>query len=221
MTDCIEECAPFVITPHRGLYRGSTMVAETSNLTHDECFGRRKRKKWEQYWEYHESLVTDDKLTEMQHSFHTNRNGSLNMRNAEVALKHKNFSRTPSLNWRIQNVIGVHNAGYAIFYSNVMKYLGIEQSKPMIEWLNNKDKMKIFKKRLREMPINKRKRVYKRENKCKEELMKDRMKDPKIGTYGSGIGVHGKPPQKRKINVRKNVIVVVESNIITKVILCA
>ena len=125
------------------------------------------------------------------------------MWNTEVAPKHKNFLRTSPLNWRIQNMIGVHNAGYMKFYSNIMKYLNIVSNKQMTVWLNNKDNSKVFKTFWRDMLINKRKRVYKCDHKYKEELMRDRMKDPKIGTYRSGIGVHEKPPKKKKITVRK------------------
>ena len=96
---------------------------------------------WDKYWEYHSQMVTDTKLVEMRHPFHTNGKESLNMRNAEVAPKHKNFSRTPSLNWRIQNVIGVHNIGYSNFYEKVMRTLEIKHSNVMASWWKKKDRL--------------------------------------------------------------------------------
>ena len=37
-----------------------------------------------------------------------------------------------------------------------------------------------------------------------DELLLERIKNPKIGTYGAGIGVHGKPPKRRKVSNRKD-----------------
>ena len=152
--------------------------------------------------EYHRKMVSSDKLLEMRHPFDTNGNESLNMRNAEVAPKHKNFSRTPSLKWRIQNVIGVHNSGYEKFYEDVFQKLQLHSTDVTKVWLLNKDKTRAYQNMLRKKPVNKRKRIHKRNHKSNEELLLERTKNPKIGTYGAGIGVHGSPIKKRKVTVR-------------------
>ena len=144
-------------------------------------------------------MTSDEKLVEMKHTFDTQGNESLNMPNAEVAPKHKNFSRTPSLNWRIQNVIGVHNSGYEEFYNNVMKTLLIDPTSVTTSWLCTKDKQKAYQKKVSQDPANRRKRVYKRNTKSREEILVERTKNPKIGTYGCGIGVHGSGEKKRKV----------------------
>ena len=50
---------------------------------------------------------------------------------------------------------------------------------------------------------NKRKRIYKRSAKTKEELLLERNTNPKIGTYASGIGVNGPTNEKRRNKIRE------------------
>ena len=155
------------------------------------------------YEEYHSNMVTDDRLMELRHPFHTNINESLNMRSAEVAPKHKNFSRSNSLRYRIQHVIGVHNMGPKNFYLDVFKDLNIESSKILEVWLNSKETTRKRKKINRKKHESKRKRVHKRNAKTKEALLQERIKDPKVGTYGAGIGVHGEI-KKRKRSIERS-----------------
>ena len=128
----------------------------------------------------------------MRHKYNTNGKESLNMRNAEYAPKYKNFLRSPSLNWRVKNVIDVYNWGYDKFYMNLLDHLGIPSTKVMVIWLLHKEQSKLMAKEKRKLLSNKRKRIYKRNEKNKNELLAEQTKDMKLGTYGAGIGVHGK-----------------------------
>ena len=145
-------------------------------------------------------MVTDERLNELRHPYHTNLNESLNMRCAEVAPKNKNFSRSNSLTWRIQHVVGVHNMGAYRYYVEVYRKLNIDPTYILELWLRKKEKTKNLKRKYREKPENKRKRVYKRNAKSKELLLQERCSDPKVGTYGAGIGAHGINETKDKEN---------------------
>lgn len=78
---------------------------------------------FERYKSYHIPMVTNKKLQEMRHQYHTNINKRLNMRNTEVAPKNRNFSKILSLCYWIQHVICVYNVGYKLSYGGVMKML--------------------------------------------------------------------------------------------------
>ena len=124
------------------------------------------------------------------------------MRNAEFCPKNKNFSRTPSLRYRIQNVIGIHNVGYKEFYSRVIQQLKMHKNNVLETWLDEKDTSKALNKKNRELGKNKRKRVHKRNAKTLAELLLERQIDPKAGTYCTGIGVTGVHTEKAKLKPR-------------------
>ena len=73
-------------------------------------------------------FTMEEKLQEMMHPFTTQGNESLNMRIAELAPKFKNYSRTKTLDYRVQMVIGHHNTSMYEFYSRIFKILDIELS---------------------------------------------------------------------------------------------
>ena len=112
-------------------------------------------------------MVTNKRIDEMRHPYHTNINESLNMRIADICPKNKNFSRSGSLVWRKMNVVGVHNLGPKIFYKRVLAYLQIDSSIVLVLWLDKKEKRRVQQKNSRQHPENKRKRGHKRNNKTK------------------------------------------------------
>ena len=90
----------------------------------------------------HEQFVTDEKLREMMHPYNTQCNESLNMRLVELAPKHKNFSRTKSLNYRVSMVVGHHNVGMHQFYRRVFELLNLNLDPALEDWLVSKQKHK-------------------------------------------------------------------------------
>ena len=87
------------------------------------------------------------------------------------------------------NVVGVHNLGPKKFYKRVMDYLQVDSSIILLLWLEKKENRRHQQKKARKEPENKRKRVHKRNNKSKQMLYSERTSDPKVGTYGTGIGL--------------------------------
>ena len=150
------------------------------------------------------SFTTNEKLLEMMQPFTTQGNESLNMRGAELAPKFKNYSRTKSLDYRVQMVIGHHNIGMFEFYTRVFKELGITVNKNLAEYLRNRESRKNWKKGYDANPKSKRRRKFKHEAKDKEELLRLAAQGPKVGTYQSGVamkqnqGNDKKTPRKRK-----------------------
>ena len=57
------------------------------------------------------TFVGDKKLEELEHPYNSQRNEMLNMENRRVAPKEKNFSKSASLDYRLQHVIGTYNEG--------------------------------------------------------------------------------------------------------------
>ena len=143
-------------------------------------------------------MVSKKKQAEMRHDYMTQTNESLNMRAAEFSPKHRNFSKTNSLKYRIQNVIGIHNSGYLSFYIKLLAKMKIPVNNILHEWLQQKDNSKQKKTAARNKPSSKRKRVWKRNAKTKEELFIEQTRGPKDGTYGTGIGVVGEKKRKKK-----------------------
>ena len=135
-----------------------------------------------------DEFTTDFRLREMRHTRNTQTNEMINMRMNEVAPKWKNFSRTNSLRYRIQHVIGSHNSGYLKFYSDLNADLQIVTSDYQRFWLQRRDNCKE-QKRVRDKSItHKRRRKFKAQSKIAAELYEERTANIKTGTYGSGIG---------------------------------
>ena len=86
------------------------------------------RKTVETIQEIFHEFTTDFRLQEMRHTRNTQTNEMINMRMNEVAPKWKNFSRTNSLRYRLQHVIGTHNSGYNFFYTDLNADLQIVTS---------------------------------------------------------------------------------------------
>ena len=148
--------------------------------------------------EYHDSMCTEEKFKQMRHLWHTQINEMLNMRAAETAPKSKNFSRTGSLKYRIQHVIGTHNAGYSNFNIALLGDLKIDPMPIFAKWLVGRDEIKLRNGIRQKTNAYKRKRMHKRDAKNKSELLIERTKSVKDGDYGSCIGVFGSPKKKRK-----------------------
>ena len=128
---------------------------------------------------------------------------SINMRIAEVAPKHKNFSRTRSLDYRISHVICAHNLGYLTFFCRVLKLLGITPTTILVDWLKRKDNRCEKKKVYDNNPKNKRKRAHKQEAQTKHEIYLDRIKTIKDGTYASGVSCKPKKKAPKEKTGRK------------------
>ena len=168
---------------------------------------KKHKKRIIQHEEYHMKMVSEKKQAEMRHNFNTQTNESLNMRAAEFAPKHKNFSRSSSLKYRIQNVIGTHNSGYLKFYIKLLEKMNIPVNIIIYEWLKTKDGSKQKAKEASNKQSNKRKRAWKRKAKSKEELFIEQTRGPKDGTYGRCIGMEvGNPSKKQKSSARKNCV---------------
>ena len=68
------------------------------------------------------------------------------MRVAELAPKFKNYSRTKSLDYRVQMVIGHHNTTMYDFYTRIFEILDINMSENLALFLKKKDRGKMKKK---------------------------------------------------------------------------
>ena len=152
----------------------------------------------------HEQFVTDEKLREMMHPYNTQCNESLNMRLVELAPKHKNFSRTKSLNYRVSMVVGHHNVGMHQFYRRVFELLKLNLDPALEDWLVSKQKHKEWKQIHDKKPEQKRVRKYKREAKEQKELFEEETAGPKSGTHQAGIAMDGiATPKEGKAGRRK------------------
>ena len=149
-----------------------------------------------------DKYTTDKCLCEMMHPWNTQLNESLNMRAAELAPKSKNFSRSHSLRYRLMHVIGVHNMGYEIFYSDVMSELGIEIPNIYLNYLVGRDFRRKRKIEYDHRPDIKRKRGYKFNTKINSEIYLERTKPVTEGDYGHGIR-RSKPKVNKKAKTMK------------------
>ena len=106
-------------------------------------------------------FTTDEQLLEMLHFFTTQGNESLNMRLVELAPKYKNYSRTKSLDYRQQMVIGHHNVGWHRYYAEVFIHVAINLSAHLALYLHRLDTRKKKKKEYDRDPKNKARRKWK------------------------------------------------------------
>ena len=136
----------------------------------------------------HEHFTTDEKLIEMLHPHSTQCNESLNMRLCELAPKHKNYSRTKSLDYRVDMVAGHHNVGHHSFYTQVFETLSLNVDSNLSSFLKAKDAKRRRKKEHDVKPESKRHRRYRWQAKDQAQLLKLETADAKMGTYESGIG---------------------------------
>ena len=114
----------------------------------------------------------------------------------------KNFSRTNSLRYRLQHVIGTHNSGYNFFYTDLNADLQIVTSDTQMNWLQVRDAEKT-KKCIRDKSVShKRRRKFKAQSKIAAELYEERTADIKTGNYGHGIGTQ-KPKKTKGKNRRE------------------
>ena len=134
-------------------------------------------------------FTTEERLLEMLKFFTTNGNESLNMRLAELAPKYKNYSRTGTLDYRQQMVIGHHNLGMHLFYSEVFKHLTLHLSDHLASFLQHRDSLKKWKKEYDNDPKIKARRKWKYQAKDKETLLIEATRAPKEGTYETGVAM--------------------------------
>ena len=124
-----------------------------------------------------DEFTMDFRLQEMRHTRNTQTNEMINMRMNEVAPKWKNFSRTNSLRYRIQHMIGTHNSGYKKNYTNLNADLQIVTSDIQMNWLQVRDAEKT-KKCIRDKSVShKRRRKFKAQSKIAAELYEERTAD--------------------------------------------
>ena len=161
----------------------------------------------EQVREIHEKYTSDQRLLQMRHPFNTQMNESFNMRVAEFAPKSKSFSRSASLQHRINHAIAIHNLGYRASYSEIFASLKIPNCSVFDEWKKQKERKKKNKRAYDSQIKNKRKRAYKTEEKKKELLYLERSMTPKDGNYKCDKGEKKEkesgghaPKRKRKRN---------------------
>ena len=148
--------------------------------------------------EVHEFFTTDEKLLEMLHWHNTQLNESLNMRLVELAPKHKNYSRTKSLDYKVAMVAGHHNLGMIAYYTSVFKELNLDMDDSLMAWFRKKDYMKDRKKLNDCRPEVKARRRFKFEAKLKEDLYKESTAGPKDGTYKSGVALAKDASNKKR-----------------------
>ena len=113
------------------------------------------KKTYEAVKKLHDHFTTDDKLVEILHPHTTQCNESLNMRLVELAPKHKNYSRTESLNYRVDMVTGHHNVGHFSYYNSVFRALNLKMDERLDCFLNLKDFTRKCKKEHDETPESK------------------------------------------------------------------
>ena len=71
----------------------------------------------------------------------------------------------------------------------MMKKLKMATTSVLNKWLIDKDIKKGQGNTRRQLLENKRKKIHMQEAKSKKELLLERNRNPKCGTYGTGIGV--------------------------------
>ena len=82
-----------------------------------------------------EEFTKVERLIQINHTFSTQLNESLNMRIAEVAPKHKHFSRSKSIYYRVAHVIATHNLGISRFVHRLLRLLNITPTIVLVSWL--------------------------------------------------------------------------------------
>ena len=173
---------------------------ENRTYNHPPLFDLSKpndNKMFHQVYEIHQTFVTTERLIEMLYLSTTQANESLNMRAAELAPKYKNYSRTISLNLRINIVVGRHNSGSHNFFSNGMDRLGIKIDRDLDAWFRHCDRRKCQKKVHDSSKVYKSQRRFKWKAKLSNEIFLERTRGVKVGTYKSGV-VMVAPTERKK-----------------------
>ena len=121
-----------------------------------------------------DKYTSDERIREMLHGFDTQICEALNYLLTLFAPKHKNFSRTRSLEFRKSQVINIHNDGHQIYYAALLDMAGIEMTPVMSTFLfnitENKKKRQIRKENLEVKKI----RAHGFATRNKEEIEKNR-----------------------------------------------
>ena len=85
--------------------------------------------------------------------------------------------------------MGIHNIGSHDFFQRVFQDLGIEYNDALSSWFLENDSKKMKKKMHDTTPHSKRRRKHWYLTKERDELLLERTRDVKMGTYGSGISL--------------------------------
>ena len=149
-----------------------------------------------------DEFTTPERLIQINHEFSTQLNESLNMAIGRGAPKHKHFSRSQSIYYRIAHVIITHNLGIARFVHRLFNLLNITPTTVLVSWLSGKELWREQKKIYDNDPKNKNIRAHKANAKQKHERYLEQTETIKDGTYRSGIGCETKRKKKKK-RVRK------------------
>ena len=136
-------------------------------------------------------FLTDTQLAMVYHSFHTNKNESLNRRVSAVAPKDRYFSGTKSLNDRICNVVITDSVGYTKGFLRVLQTIDetISLSPVIKEWCVRKDKTMTREDIRRNKPEIKRRRAEAINKEIREGRLSDARAKREGMDYGSGIAL--------------------------------
>ena len=116
----------------------------------------------------------------------------LNMENRRVAPKENFFSKSASLDYRLQHVIGTFNEGWLEYYSCVCNALNIIFGESLSAYLEHKDSTRLYQSAKKSTLQYKRVRTYKWKAKVREALFREAVDK---NAYASGVGFENYKPE--------------------------
>ena len=82
---------------------------------------------------------TSESLSDINHSYNTQKNESLNSVIATLAPKHKNYASSTSLEGRVSLAILITDVGYHATLVRLYSHLNIDMSSAVFEWSQDLD----------------------------------------------------------------------------------
>ena len=131
----------------------------------------------------------------MLHGFDTQICEALNFLLTLFAPKHKNFSRTRSLEFRKAHVICIHNDGWEFYCTSLLEDLGVHVTAPMTRFLQSRASAKTSRQQRKKKVSVKKSRAHGFSTKVKEEIVRQRTD---VAGYETNYEINKKIDERRK-----------------------
>ena len=142
-----------------------------------------------------DKYTPDGRIEEMLHGFDTQICEALNFLLTLFAPKHKNFSRTRSLEFRKAHVICIHNDGWEFYCKSLLEDLGVNVTAPMERFLKSRSSAKTNRQERKKKVSVKKARAHGFATKVKEEIVKQRTD---VAGYEMNYEINKKVNERKK-----------------------
>jgi hypothetical protein len=137
----------------------------------------------------HEKFTTDEKLTEINHLFSSQKNESMNMLITKFAPKNVTYCRTLSLKERVSFAVCVDSIGYAATIAYITRCIGVDLKYPMaISW-EAEDQLRKKNKEYQQTSEFKTRRNMKWRERHYENRRLEAITNKEGNTYSTGIAI--------------------------------